>query len=249
MIIQVVGCGVVGSAQAFLMKKIGHIVHTYDPPKGMLDLNPSADIAFICVMEDVVEQSIQEIVEKGFRGLLVIKSTVPVGTTRRLMEKFRRHICHNPEFLREKYAFQDVLNPGRIVIGECCREHGNLLEEAYEPFKQSTPFYRTDPTTSELIKLVTNSLRAINISFWNELYELCQRCGADINMVAEAADPGKVLGVWEGGRFGTRFFGVPYGGKCLPKDLRHLIEAFRQFGLNPVILEAAAAVNRKLGGE
>lgn len=215
----------------------------------MLDFNANADVMFICVMEDDVKRAVKEALDRGFRGLIAVKSTVPVGTTRRLMDETGRHICHNPEFLREKHAFQDVLNPGRIVIGECCKEHGDILEEIYGPFRQTTPIFRTDPTTSELIKLVTNSLRAINISFWNELYDLCVRCGADIKMIAEAADPGKVLGVWEGGRFGTRFFGVPYGGKCLPKDLRHLINAFRQHGLNPMVLEAAAAVNRKIGGE
>jgi UDPglucose 6-dehydrogenase len=160
------------------------------------------------------------------------------------MEKHRIHICHNPEFLREKYAFEDVLNPSRIVIGECCHKHGLLLEEIYKTLNK--PIYRTNTQTSELIKLVSNSLRAVNISFWNELWLLCQKVNADINVLAEAADPGKVLSEWEGGCWGTRFFGKPYGGKCLPKDVKHLITAFILNGLNPAVLEATEEINAEV---
>lgn len=239
--VQIVGFGVVGSAQAFLMQKLGHETFIYDPYKGKPQIQKDVDITFICTPEQNVEEALITLIQKRVNGLYVIKSTVPVGTTKTLMKKHNVHICHNPEFLREKYAFEDVLNPSRIVIGECCLQHGDFLQNLYKPLNK--PIYRTDSTTSELIKLVSNSLRAINISFWNELAILCQKVGADINMLAKAADPGKVLGEWEGGKWGTKFFGKPYGGKCLPKDIKHLIATFKMVGLNPAILEATEEVN------
>ena len=239
--IQIVGYGVVGFAQAYLMQKLGHQTFIYDPFKGKNEIEKEVHAAFICTPEQKVEEALQTLIENEVQGIYVIKSTVPVGTTKALMEKYRRHICHNPEFLREKHALKDVVNPSRIVIGECCHEHGEQLERLYTPL--ATTVYRTDPTTSELIKLSTNSLRAVSISFWNELYLVCEKIGADIKMVAEACDTAKVLGEWEGGRWGTKFFGKPYGGKCLPKDVKHLINVFRRNGLNPKILEAAEMVN------
>jgi len=239
--IQVAGFGVVGSAQAYLVSRLGHRAFIYDPYKGYGRLVRDVDVTFICTPEDCVEDVVRTLVAEGVRGLYVIRSTVPVGTTQRLIGEYGVHICHNPEFLRESHSFEDALHPSRVVIGECCREDGDLLERLYAPLNR--PVYRTNPQTSELIKLVSNSLRAVNISFWNELYLLCQRVGADIGVVAEAADPAKVLGEWEGGKWGTKFFGKPYGGKCLPKDIRHLINAFTQNGLNPAILEAAEQVN------
>ncbi len=242
--IQIVGYGVVGSAQAYLMRKLGHQTFIYDPFKGKNKIEKEVDATFICTPEHEVEKALQTLIEIEVQGLYVIKSTVPVGTTKTLMEKYKRHICHNPEFLREKHTLKDVVNPSRIVIGECCHKHGEQLERLYAPL--TTTVYRTDPTTSELIKLSTNSLRAVSISFWNELYLLCKKIGADIKTVAQACDPAKVLGEWEGGKWGTKFFGKPYGGRCLPKDVKHLINDFRRNGLNPKILEAAEMVNENV---
>lgn len=237
-----VGFGVVGKAQAYLLRRLGHEVFVYDPyvlPDSRLER--LVDLTFICTPEASVEEALKTLISEEVQGLYVIKSTTPVGTTEGLMRKYGVHICHNPEFLREAFAFEDVMNPSRVVIGECCSEHGNILAELYG--KLGKTIYRTDPTTSEVVKLVSNSLRAVNISFWNELATLCERVGADIRVVAEAADPSKVLGEWEGGKWGTRFFKKPYGGKCLPKDIKILIRAFRLCNLNPKILEASEEIN------
>ncbi|MEM1589928.1 MAG: hypothetical protein QW175_05875 [Candidatus Bathyarchaeia archaeon] len=242
--IQIVGYGTVGSAQAYLMQKLGHETFIYDPYKGYSKIQKDADITFICTPENNVEEAIQTLISEKVQGLYAIKSTVPVGTTQNLIEKYDVHICHNPEFLREKYAYEDVITPSRIVIGQCCAQHGNCLDQLYRILNK--PIYRVNPTTSELIKLVSNALRAVSISFWNELYLLCQKVQADIKVIAEAADPAKVLGEWEGGKWGTRFFGKPYGGKCLPKDMKHLIDAFIHVDLNPAILEAVEKVNRSI---
>ena len=253
--VQVVGLGVVGTAQAYLMSRLGHEVlghdvdpRAYDKAREVVsnliqadELERDVDVTFICTPEGEVERVVQQLIENKVKGIYVIRSTVPVGTTVRLMRKYNVPLSHNPEFLREKYALYDVMNPSRIVIGECCKEHGDLLEQLYRPLNR--PIYRTDPTTSEIIKLTSNALRALMISFWNSVYLLSQRAGADIKMVAEAADPAKVIGEWEGGRWGTKFFGKPYGGKCLPKDTRHLINAMKEYGVDPAILEATEKIN------
>lgn len=179
----VVGFGVVGKAQAYLLQHLGHEVFVYDPyvlPESKLQRD--VDLTFICTPETTVEEAIQTLISKEVQGLYVIKSTVPPGTTKRLMEKYDVHICHNPEFLREAHAFDDVVNPSRIVIGKCCTEHGNILRQLYGPLNKT--LHVTDTTTSEVIKLVSNSLRAVNISFWNELAIFCEKIGADIKIVA-----------------------------------------------------------------
>lgn len=252
--VQVIGLGIVGNAQAYLCKQLGHDVYGYDINCATSEYaicveSPilNVDITFICTPENTVEAALQKLLATKVRGLYAIKSTVPVGTTQELMKKYGVHICHNPEFLREAHALEDVMHPSRVVIGECCPQHGSLLEKLYAPLDK--PIFRTNPVTSEMIKLASNSLRAVNISFWNELYMLCQKIGADIKKVAEAADPAKVLGEWEGGRWGTKFFGKPYDGKCLPKDIKYLITAFKNNGLNPTILEASEQVNRGLNND
>lgn len=252
--VQIIGLGTVGSAQAYLMSKLGHRVFGYDvnpnaKVRNLVDddivlidrLETDVDVTFICTPENEIEKTILQLINNNVKGLYVIKSTVPVGATMRLMKKYNIHICYNPEFLREKYALEDVMNPSRIVIGECCKIHGDLLEQLYKSLNK--PIYRTDSTTSEIIKLVSNALRALIISFWNTIYLLSQRVEADINVIAEATDPGKVIGEWEGGKWGTRFFGRPYGGKCLPKDIKHLINAFHEHDVNPIILKAVEEIN------
>lgn len=250
MIIQILGLGVLGTAQAFLCQKLGHEVFGFD--KRQLRLHPycqlldklerNVDLTFICTPEGKVPKVIKQLISIGTEGLIAVRSTLPVGQTRKIRRKI--HVCHNPEFLREKHALYDVMNPSRIVIGECCREHGDVLENFYKPLNR--PIYRVDPTTSELVKLVSNALRSVNISFWNELALLCEKVDANVQKVAEVANPAKVLGDWEGGKWGTKFFCEPYDGKCLPKDTQHLIEAFHQANLNPEILEATEHFNNWL---
>lgn len=238
--IQIIGFGVVGKAQAHLIKVLGHDVSIYDPyifPESRLNRN--ADISFICTHEKDVEDALKRLVEEGVLGLYVIKSTVPVGTTMNLMKRYGVHVCHNPEFLREKYAYEDVLNPSRIIIGKCCDNHASLLTQLYSPLKK--PIFITDPTTSELAKLVSNAYLATLITFWNEVNELTSKLNINIRDLAEmvCADPRM-------SKYGTEKFGEPFSGKCLPKDLVHFIEAFRQNGLNPTVLEAIKRFNENL---
>ena len=201
-------------------------------------------MTFICTPESVAENTIENLVKGDYGGLIVIKSTVPLGHTGELSKKFDMHICHNPEFLRETHNLEDVVNPSRIVIGECCQYHGDMLREFYDSL--DAPIYTTNPKTSELIKLVSNSFRAVAITFWNEIGLLCKSKEIDVSKVSEICDSPKLIGEWEGGNWGTKYFGVPYSGKCLPKDIRHLISAFRTAGYNPKLFEATEDFNNKL---
>ncbi len=249
--IQIVGLGAVGTAQAYLAKKLGHNVMGYDPQydshiycKTNESYVGDADITFLCAPESEVPHIIENLVKIGHEGLIVIKSTVPVGTTLSMSEKFNIHICHNPEFLREKTAIEDVMNPSRIVIGECCSKHGDMLRKFYEPIESI--MHITNPTASEIIKLVSNSFRAVTITFWNEIAILCSKKNIDIRKVSEICDSSKLIGEWEGGKWGTKYFLQPYDGKCLPKDIRHLINTFREIGENPKLFDACEVFNNKL---
>jgi UDPglucose 6-dehydrogenase len=240
--VQIIGYGTVGKAQEFLMRRLGHNVTVYDPyvlPESQLSQN--VDITFICTPEDAVDGAIERLMKSKVQGLYVIKSTVPVGTTEGLMEKHRIHICHNPEFLREKYAFEDVLNPDRIVIGRCCTKHGELLANLYAPLGK--PIYITVPKISELAKLVSNAHLSMLITFWNEVAQLADKLNISTSELAEIVTADHRIS-----KYGTSKFGEPFGGKCLPKDLEHLIRCYHTLGLNPIIFEAIKKYNEKLGG-
>jgi UDPglucose 6-dehydrogenase len=243
--IQIVGYGVVGKAQGECLKHLGHNIYPVDPvtnPQNQIVNN--VDITFICAPEKTVPNIVAHLTNINHTGLIVIKSTVPTGTTKKLSEQHNIHICHNPEFLRENLAVQDTLNPSRIVIGACCQQHANQLKQLYQPLNK--PIYISDPTTTETAKLVANCQRAVMISFWNELSKLCEVSGANIKDVADISDPAKVIGEYEGGKWGTRFFGKAYGGKCLPKDMKQLITVFQDNNLKAPVLEATEQTNQHI---
>src|SRR5512136_110100 len=128
--IQIIGVGAVGSAQAYLASKLGHEVIGFNPGKTTHEyarmvskLEKNADITFVCTPEAFVASAVDNFVREGASGVLVIKSTVPSGTTMELRDKYKMHICHNPEFLREKTAFEDILHPHVVAIGQCCNVH------------------------------------------------------------------------------------------------------------------------------
>jgi UDPglucose 6-dehydrogenase len=243
--IQIIGMGVVGTAQAYLLSKLGHEVYGFDKRKETFSYAKKqeevtdADITFICTPESEVEKVIQDLRAKQVKGLYVIKSTVPVGTTEALMNKYKVHICHNPEFLRAQFALEDVMKPDRILIGQCCDEHGNLLTQLYSSL--SCPIYVTAPRTSELAKLVSNSYLATLITFWNEIYSLTTKLGIDVRELSEL-----VCSDHRMSRYGTYKFGEPFSGTCLPKDLDQLINVFKRNGANPILLSAVKKVNEGL---
>lgn len=176
--------------------------------------------------------------------IIITKSTVPVGTARRLQAFFEERvpgqvrIASNPEFLREGYAVEDFLKPDRVVIGTPDPAVGEKLRQLYLPYtRQGNPIYLMDWESAELTKYAANAFLAMRISFMNELAQLCERVGADIDKVR--------LGMGADSRIGRRylFAGVGYGGSCFPKDTRALYATARQHGVSLRLVEATIAIN------
>jgi UDPglucose 6-dehydrogenase len=244
--IQVIGLGVVGGAQAYMASKLGHDVLGVDPKKTTFEYarvfpvpQTDVDVTFVCPPEAFVPGVINDLVSRRVKGLYVIKSTVPSGTTQALMKQHNVHICHNPEFLREETAFYDVVHPSSVVIGQCCTEHAELLKSLYIPL--GCPVVVSQPTVTETVKLTLNSYLATLISFWNEIDKVTKGLGFTTKELA-----GLVRLNPRVSSYGTDFFGSPFGGKCLPKDLDQLIEVFHNAGADSSLLEAVRDFNKKL---
>jgi UDPglucose 6-dehydrogenase len=239
--ISVIGYGTVGKAQAFLLQRLKHEVFIFDPYLFPAVKCPekNVDLTFICTPEHAVNEALQNLIRERVEGLYVIKSTTSVGTTEELMKKYGVHILHNPEFLREHCANEDVANPDRIIIGQCCKEHAEKLVSLYAPMNK--PIFVTDPTTSEAAKLLSNSYLAMLITFWNEANELAEKLGLNIHEVAKLVRADSRVSV-----YGTSKFGQPFGGKCLPSNLDQLINTFHSEGLNPLLFEAIKKYNLRL---
>jgi len=179
----------------------------------------------------------------GYR-LLVVKSTVPVGTCDKVAEVVAGETDHpfdvvsNPEFLKEGAAVDDFMFPDRIVVGVNTDQARQIMEDLYAPFvRTGSPIIVTDVRSSEMIKYTANAMLATRISFMNEISNLCERVGADVHAVRKGvgADP----------RIGARFLfpGVGYGGSCFPKDVKALIQTARESGYEMRVLRAVEEVN------
>jgi UDPglucose 6-dehydrogenase len=177
--------------------------------------------------------------------VVVNKSTVPVGTARhvaRIIRETHRHasfdVASNPEFLREGAAINDFMRPDRVVIGVDAPRAEELLKEIYKPlYLTETPFVITTIETAELIKYAANAFLATKISFINELANLCEEVGADVQDVAR--------GMGLDGRIGRKFLhaGPGYGGSCFPKDTQALMRIAQEHGVSCRIVEAVVEVN------
>jgi UDPglucose 6-dehydrogenase len=244
--INVFGMGVVGVTTADCFRRFGHIVNCLDVDEEQLDKvakegfqvssePDSADFHFVCTQEASVGDILVQL--RGVTGLPVIQSTVTPGTTKHLMEVHGIHICYNPEFLRVATALPDGLNPWRVVIGECCPTHGKLLAELYEPAR--VPIVRVDPTTAEMTKLTCNAYLAMLISYFNEIHLICERIGVNSHIVGKIASMDPRIS-----SYGATQHSKPYGGHCLPRDIRTLIEFSKSTGANPILLEAVERVNQ-----
>jgi UDPglucose 6-dehydrogenase len=178
--------------------------------------------------------------------VLIIKSTVPVGTADKVREVLagtmahQYHVVSNPEFLKEGAAIDDFLRPDRIVVGVASPEARRVMEDLYAPLVRSgKPIHFMDNRSAELCKYAANAFLATRISFINEIAALCNRVGADVDSVR--------LGAGSDSRIGGRFFfpGVGYGGSCFPKDVRALVETAREFGMEMQVVTAVEAVNER----
>ncbi len=179
-------------------------------------------------------------------GIVVIKSTVPVGTNRRVAGRLREltgrpvPVVSNPEFMKEGAAIEDFTKPDRVVIGCDSAEVADVLRELYSPFlRTDRPLLVMDPESAEMTKYVANCLLATKISFINEVANLCERVGADVNHVRRGIGHDRRIG------FAFLFPGVGYGGSCFPKDVRALMAVAERHNVEPHVLRAVDLVNEK----
>lgn len=178
------------------------------------------------------------------RTIVVIKSTVPVGTNRKVAEKLKEltgrsvDVASNPEFLKEGAAIDDFTKPDRVVVGAERPAVVEVLHDLYKPFlRTDKPFLSMSLESAEMTKYVANCMLATKISFINEMANICERVGADINDVRK--------GIGHDARIGFSFLfpGVGYGGSCFPKDVQALIYVAEQTGLDPQVLRTVHQVN------
>ena len=177
-------------------------------------------------------------------AVVVIKSTVPVGTNAKVYGRLREltgrecDVASNPEFLKEGAAVNDFQYPDRVVVGVRTDHAKELLGELYGPFlRTDKPFLVMTPESAELTKYVANALLSTKISFINEMANLSERLGGDINDIRRGIGHDRRIG------FAFLFPGVGYGGSCFPKDVRALAHLARQAGVEPHMLDAVDAVN------
>ncbi len=187
--------------------------------------------------------------------VIVNKSTVPVGTAEKvtavLTERLDRQlfdVVSNPEFLREGVAVEDFLKPDRVVVGTRSERAQKLMEELYSPFvRQGNPIHFMDERSSEMTKYAANAYLAMRISFMNEMANLCEKAGANVDAVR--------TGIGSDNRIGKRFLfpGVGYGGSCFPKDVQALAQTAREYEYDFRIVKAVMEVNDRqktmLGGK
>lgn len=178
--------------------------------------------------------------------VIVDKSTVPVGTAEKVYAAISKtyvgdfDVVSNPEFLREGVAVEDFMKPDRVVIGASSERARKLMGELYAPFVRSgNPVIYMDVRSAELTKYAANSFLATKISFMNEVAQLCERLGADVDMVRR--------GIGSDDRIGKRFLfpGIGYGGSCFPKDVQALVKSSTEVGYDFQILNAVMDVNEK----
>jgi len=177
-------------------------------------------------------------------AIVVTKSTVPVGTCAGIFERLRKltgrdcDVASNPEFLKEGAAINDFTVPDRVVVGVRRPEVAETLRELYAPFLRTEhPFLVMSPESAELTKYVANAMLSTKISFINEMANICERMGGDINDVRR--------GIGHDQRIGFQFLfpGVGYGGSCFPKDVRALASMAKSVGVEPRIMNAVDEVN------
>jgi UDPglucose 6-dehydrogenase len=199
----------------------------------------SADLKYVLGVADDLGKIITEYV------VVVNKSTVPVGTADLVSERIAVNskvafdVVSNPEFLREGVAVEDFMKPERVVVGTKSERAKLLMEELYEPFvRQGNPVIFMDERSSELTKYAANAFLATKISFMNEIANLCEKVGADVDNVRK--------GVGTDSRIGKRFLfaGVGYGGSCFPKDVQALFHTAKQNAYDFKILDAVINVNQ-----
>jgi len=200
----------------------------------------SADLKYILQVAEQLGTLITEY------KIVVNKSTVPVGTSEKVRAAIAKNcksefdVVSNPEFLREGYAVDDFMKPDRVVIGTTSEQAKKLMSELYAPFVRSgNPVYFMDERSSELTKYAANSFLAMKITFMNEIANICELTGANVDNVR--------IGIGSDARIGKRFLfaGIGYGGSCFPKDVQALVKTASDYKYDFTTLKSVMSVNEK----
>ena len=201
----------------------------------------SANLSYITAAVEAIADELAK--SHAEYPVIVVKSTVPPGTTKNLVEPIIRRknpdlsfgICMNPEFLREGRAVKDFLHPDRIIVGSSDPKTIRIMHELYTGI--AAPIIDVDPTAAEMIKYTSNALLATKISFANEIGNLCKQLGINVYEV--------MAGVGMDSRVSPKFLnaGCGFGGSCFPKDVSALASIAREHGVTPTLLNAVLAVN------
>ena len=264
MIIGIIGQGYVGTAIKSGFEKY-YELETYDKfstsksTVNLHDLVLLSDVIFVCVPTPmnvdgschigIVEEVISEVNEISISSesnpIVVLKSTVPPGTTDRLNKKCKGiNIIFNPEFLTEANFIEDFKNQTRIILGGT-RKGTNVLRQVYSKVFPTAHIIKTGSITAEMVKYMTNAYLATKVSFSNEIKQICDKLDIDYDKVVEYATLDE--------RLGKTHLGVPgpdgdlgFGGHCLPKDINALISVAHEFDIVPEVLEAVVETNDKV---
>lgn len=178
--------------------------------------------------------------------VIVNKSTSPVGTLEKIKELMQQNtkvefdVVSNPEFLKQGAAVEDFLKPDRVIIGADSQQALNVMKEIYSGFvRTGNPIITMDTKSAEMVKYAANAFLATKISFANEIANICEKVGADVDMVR--------IGMCSDNRIGSKFLfaGLGYGGSCFPKDVQALAHTAKDFGYNTEILKAVDSTNKK----
>ena len=206
----------------------------------------SADLSYVMQAAGDVADLLAAADEKDYR-VIVNKSTVPVGTADRVRDTVEERgltpgedfdVVSNPEFLREGVAVDDFMKPDRVVIGTSSDRAADIMTRLYEPFvRQGNPILVVDERSAEMIKYTANSLLATRISFMNEIANMCERVGANVDKVR--------LGISKDHRIGQHFLyaGIGFGGSCFPKDVQALHRKGQEHDYDFKILDSVLEVN------
>lgn len=200
----------------------------------------SADLKYVYQVAESIGKSIN-----GYK-VIVDKSTVPVGTAEKVTEiikkqtEFEFDVVSNPEFLKQGAAVDDFLKPDRVIIGSNSKKATEIMQELYAPFlRTGNPVIVMDVKSAEMTKYASNSFLAVKISYANEIANICEKVGADAEMVR--------IGMCADKRIGSQFLfpGLGYGGSCFPKDVKALIKTAKDYNCSSKLLESADIVNKE----
>lgn len=200
----------------------------------------SADLKYVCEVAKEIGKSINDY------KVIVDKSTVPVGTAEKITKiiknetKFDFDVVSNPEFLKQGAAVEDFLKPDRVVIGSDSKRATEIMQELYAPFlRTGNPVIVMDVKSAEMTKYAANSFLAVKISYANEIANICEKVGANAEMVR--------IGMCSDKRIGSQFLfpGLGYGGSCFPKDVKALIKTAKENGCEAELIASADRVNKR----